>query len=369
MSLSLERDALRAIQNIVRREKGTPLERESVKELERLLATVAGGGAAPAGERNYSQHDATIVFADLRGFSAIASTYPAEVVLRILDRCLGVMADIIVRHFGTVDKFMGDAIMAVFHGHAGEPRDHARRALLCAVEMQLAMYELRRQHRDEGMPELYMGVGINSGSVMAGLVGSDAYRAYTVIGEEVNLASRIEALSLRGQVLMSEASYAHVADFVQAGEAMEVYVKGRAERMRVREVLGVPSLGKAVPRQDARKSPRVPVAFELEYWALEGKIVAPDAARGVVRDLGYQGMLIDISAALPLYSELKLAFELPGVGVRVRDVYARVVSVRPRESRWLAGLEFTSLAGGVEEEIRLCVQMLLQGDYAGAASR
>jgi len=364
MSLSLQRDTLRAIQNIVRREKGTPLERESVKELERLLATVASGAAAPGSERTHSQHEATIVFADLRGFSAITSSYPAEVVLRILDRCLGVMVDIIARHYGTVDKFMGDAIMAVFHGDPAEPRDHARRALLCAVEMQLAMYELRRRHREEAVPELYMGIGVNTGSVMAGLVGSDAYRAYTVIGEEVNLASRIEALSLRGQVLISEATHTHVNDFVQAGAPVEVYVKGRAEGMRVREVLGVPALGKTVPRQDARKSPRVPVALELEYWRLEGKIVAADAARAIVRDLGYQGMLVEMPAPLQLYAELKLAFALPGVGVRARDVYARIVSVRPSAGRWLAGLEFTSLDAALEKEIRLCVQMLLQGDYA-----
>src|SRR5205085_12528819 len=97
---------------------------------------------------------------------------------------------------------------------------------------------------------------------------------------------------------------------------------------------------------------------------LEGKIVAEEAAQGIVRDLGYQGMLIEVAAALPLYGELKLAFELPGVGVQARDVYARIVSIRPGEGRWLAGLEFTSLDAALEKEIRLCVQMLLQGEYA-----
>jgi adenylate cyclase len=369
MSRPLERDTLRAIQDIVRREKGAPLERESVKEIEALLARLAAGGAPAPAQAGYSRREATILFADLRGFSAITSQYGAEIVLGLLNRCLGFLVDIIARHFGTVDKFIGDAIMAVFHGDPVAPRDHARRALLCAVEMQLAMYELRARHRDEKVPELYLGIGISTGGVMAGLIGSDAYRAYTVIGEEVNLASRIEALSLRGQVLISEATYEHAKDFVHVGEPMEVYVKGCRQRMRVREVLGVPALGKTVPRQDARKSPRVPVAFELEYWTLEGKVVAADAQRGIVRDLGYRGMLVEVAAPLSLYAELKLAFELPGVGVPARDVYARVVSIRSQGSRWLAGLEFTSLAGGLEEQIRLCVQMLIQGDYAGALPR
>src|SRR6267142_4487359 len=97
--------------------------------------------------------------------------------------------------------------------------------------MQIEMNELRLRHQQEGVPELYMGIGINTGSVMAGLIGSDAYRAYTVIGDEVNLASRIEALSLRGQVLMSDTTYSHCRDFVHAGEPMEVHVKGKAERV------------------------------------------------------------------------------------------------------------------------------------------
>src|SRR6185503_1434988 len=108
--------------------------------------------------------------------------------------------------------------MVIFAGDQSTPRDHARRALLCAVEMQIAMNELRRLHREEVVPEMYLGIGISTGTVMAGLIGSDAYRAYTVIGEEVNLASRIEALSLRGQVLMSDATFAHCKDFVHVGE-------------------------------------------------------------------------------------------------------------------------------------------------------
>src|SRR5207248_354112 len=152
---------------------------------------------------DFSRRDVTILFADLRGFSAIAAAYPAEAVIRLLNRCFGAMVDIIARHYGTVDKFMGDAIMVLFGGDPSAARDHARRGVLCAIEMQIAMNELRRQHRDENVPEMYMGIGISSGKVMAGLIGSDAYRAYTIIGEEVNVASRIEAFSLRGQVLMS----------------------------------------------------------------------------------------------------------------------------------------------------------------------
>jgi adenylate cyclase len=356
----LERDALRAIQDIIAREKGTPLAREAVRELQAVLARLTEGGAPR--ETRYSDREATILFADLRGFSAISANYPVAVVLGELNRCFGVMADLVKRHYGTVDKFMGDSIMALFHGDPGVPRDHARRAVLCAVEMQLVMQELREGERPATLPELYLGIGISTGSVMAGVIGSDAYHAYTVIGEEVNLAARIEALSLRGQVLMSEATYAHVKDFAHVGEPMEVYVKGRVERMRVREVLGIPPLGKVVPRQDARKSPRVPVSIPVEYWLLDGKTVGAQASRGTVRDISYGGLLAELETSIRQYAELKLAFDLPCVAARAHDVYARAVSVRENQGRWLVGMEFTSLPGAVEEQIRLAVQMLLQED-------
>jgi adenylate cyclase len=181
----------------------------------------------------------------------------------------------------------------------------------------------------------------------------------------VNIAARIEPISLRGQVLMSEATYAHARDFVQAGEPMEVYVKGRAERVHVREALGIPSLGKLVPRQDMRKSPRVAARLELDYWPVEGKIVRAESARGVLRDIGYHGLRAELARPAPLYSELKLAFDLPPLGVRVSEVYARVVSLREQDGRYLVGVEFTSLDGETNANIELFVQMLLQGDYGG----
>ena len=363
MSRPLPREGLRIIQDIVREATGAPLQAEARRRLEAVLESLAAGDVPDSSGAGFSQREVTILFADLRGFSAIAASYPIEQVLGLLNRCFAAMVDIVARHYGTVDKFMGDAIMVIFAGDPAAPRDHARRALLCAVEMQIAMNDLRRLYREEGLPELYMGIGISTGTVMAGLIGSEAYRAYTVIGEEVNLASRIEALSLRGQVLVSEASYAHCRDFGQVGESMEVHVKGKAERMRIHELVGIPALGKVVPRQDVRKSPRVEVRLDLDYWPVEGKVVRGEASRGVIRDLGYHGLLAELASARPLYSELKLAFYLSFLGFRANDVYGRVVSLRMADGRFLAGIEFTSLDAETQGRIELFVQMLLQGEY------
>ncbi len=360
MSRPLQRDALRVIQDIVTEATGAPLQGEAERRLESVLQALAAGDLPAPLHSPYSHREVTILFADLRGFSAIASSYPTEVVLGVLNRCFGMMTDIIVRHYGTIDKFMGDAIMAIFAGDPAVPRDHAQRALLCAVEMQIAMSELREQHKGEKVPEVYLGIGISTGKVMAGLIGSEAYRAHTVIGEEVNLAARIEAYSLRGQVLMSEATYAHCRDFVHAGEPIDIHVKGKSEQLRIREALGIPGLGKVVPRQEARKSPRAAVTLAFEYRLLQNKVVVPEASRAVARDIGYYGLQAEIDRSLPLYAEIKLDLELPSVAYRADDIYARVVRIAPRAGGYLAGIEFTSLGAESSSKIRLFVQTLIQ---------
>lgn len=363
MTRPLERDALRIIQDVVREATGKGLPAEARQRLERLLRAIGKGTRPEPGAQAFSSREVTILFADVRGFSALVSDYSTEVVLRVLDRCFARMTEIIVRHYGTIDKFIGDAIMVIFPGDPTAPRDHARRAVLCAIEMQIAMNELRSLNARQRLPDLYMGIGISTGTVMAGLIGAEEHRAFTIIGEEVNIAARIEALSLRGQVLMSETTYEHCRDFAHVAEPVEVHVKGRSRRMVVREALGIPALGKAVPRQDVRKSPRVQVRLPLAYSLMEGKTVAAARLHGVVHDLGYHGALVEFDCKHDARSELKIAFDLTFLGFLAADIYARVVSVRGAGTRFLHGIEFTSVAAQTQEKIELFVQMLLQGEY------
>jgi len=362
MADPLVSDALRLIHDIVIEAKGSPLDREALRRVEEVLRRAVEPGTTPDSDTGYSRREATILFADLRGFSAMAAAYTPEVVLGVLSRYFGCLSETAVNHYGTIDKFIGDAIMVVFHGEAAVPHDHARRAILCAVEMQMAVKELREKDRAEGLPEIFVGIGVSTGTVMAGLIGSRFYRAFTVIGEDVNLAARIEAFALRGQVLMSESTYEHCRGFVEAGEPMEVYVKGRREQLRIREALAIPELGKAVPRQEVRKSPRVEVDLPLQYQALSGKAVEPGMHAGRLHELGYHGALTELEAPLPAYSEVKLAFDLPGLNHRARDIYARVVSIRTRAGRHLAGVEFTAVPADSAERIRLFVQMCIQDE-------
>src|SRR5215510_5718402 len=174
METPLVRDAMRRIQDLIAEATGQMLQGEAEVRLGTLLRSVLTGESSVGGlGRDFSDREVTIMIADLRGFAAITASYPASTVLGVLNRCFSKMSEIIVRHYGSIDKFMGDAIMVVFSGDLSDNRSHVRRALLCAIEMQIAMNELRTAHRDESVPELYMGIGINTGKVVAGLIGSE----------------------------------------------------------------------------------------------------------------------------------------------------------------------------------------------------
>ena len=360
MKDSVVRDALKRVQDLIARETGAPLRGEAELRLVNALRNAISQSAGAADAETFLSRDVTILLADLRGFTSITASYPAGTVLEILNRCLVRLCEIVARHQGTVHKFMGDSIMVLF-GVPVAREDDVKRALSCAVDMQLAMDELNRQHKQAGMPELYLGIGVNTGTVMAGLLGSHLYSEYTVIGDDVNLASRIEAFSLRGQVLISESTFDRCRDFLQTGEPMNVHVKGKPAPVSLREVLGIPSMESVVPRQEVRRSPRVEVKMPFTFQVIQNDIVVPRVRQGLVLDIAYHGVLAELDEDLPRLSEIKLEMILPLVGYTARDLYAKIVSSKAREGRNLSGIEFTSVSAQCNTSIQLFVQLLIQG--------
>ena len=352
------RDTVRKIQEIISAETGARLGLIGEKSLAKILKNVASHNLL--GTEGFSSRNITILLADLRGFTSKCATYPPGIVLRLLNRCLITMSEIVFQHQGVIDKFMGDSIMVLFDG-ADSPEGAARRAVLCAVDMQIAMDELNEHYKQFGFPELYLGVGINTGPVMAGVLGSDLYSIYTVIGDEVNLASRIEAFSLRGQVLINQSTFDRCGDFVETGEPIDVHVKGKTNPVRLWEVCAIPSLGKNVPRREIRKSPRVATSMPFLYQVIENDITLPQVHQGRTLNIGYHGVLAEIDQQLTPSSELKLDLDLPLVGSKATDIYAKIVKTERTEKGCLSGLEFTSLTTQDSRCIQLFVQLLLQG--------
>jgi adenylate cyclase len=353
-------EALRQIQDIVTEEIGEALPARAKSRVEKVLHSAFGQLAGGGTRENYLVREVTIMLADLRGFTAIASRHPANTVLDLLNRCFVGMSEVIFRHHGTIDKFMGDSILVIFE-RLGPRHDGVMDAIECAVDMQVAMEALNARHKSEGMPDLYFGIGINTGRVMSALLGSDLYSEYTVIGDEVNLASRIESFSLRGQVLISESTHERCAGRVTTGEPMDVFVKGRSKLVVLREVLAIPELGKAVPRQEVRRSPRVKVKLPFSYRMVVGDVVVPEARMGCILDIGYHGVLAEVAAAPSPFSEIKIEFDLPLVGQKVADLYGKVVKVVTRDDCARVGVEFLSMTPEQRAAIQLFVQLLIQG--------
>jgi adenylate cyclase len=142
---------------------------------------------------------------------------------------------------------------------------------------------------------------------------------------------------------------------------MDIFLKGKSTLIVLREVLGIPSLGKEVPRQEVRRSPRVDVMLPMYYHMVENEVVVPEAYEGRVLDIGYHGVLAEISKPLSQFSELCLEFDLPLVGKRVRDLYGKVVKTVPHAAQTRVGIEFTSMSAENKAAIQLFVQLLIQG--------
>lgn len=321
----------------------------------RIADILRAAGDFAEGETE-SRH-VTILLSDIRGFAAIAETYPALRVVAMLNRYFARMCEVVVQYGGTIDKFMGDSIMVLFGAPSSEP-DDVERAVACAVQMQLAMGEINEQNLALGLPEIFMGIGINSGSVVAGPLGSELHSEYTVIGDEVNLTSRIESHSLRGQILISENTYALAKSFIEVGAPNIVQVKGKRQPVKLYELLSTEKPHNlVVPRRDERKSLRVSVNMPLEFQRLDGKQILDKKFRGDVIDISYNGIMTRVPMELAPLSEIKLALSLQFLGSETSDAYAKVLRCEPWEDAYRCHMEFTSM----DQQGRQAVKQFVDG--------
>jgi adenylate cyclase len=182
----------------------------------------------------------TILFSDIRSFTTISEKMDPQALVALLNEYFTEMVGIVMQEGGVVDKYIGDAIMAVFGAPVPKPED-AVNAVRAAVRMRQALVTLNKRLEARGIPELRTGIGIHTGEVVAGNIGSEKRMEYTVIGDPVNLASRLESSTkdLGVNVLISEETYELTKDVVTTRQVREITVKGRKQPVMTYEILGI----------------------------------------------------------------------------------------------------------------------------------
>jgi adenylate cyclase len=191
--------------------------------------------AVAGGSVTQQELEVTVLFSDIRGFSSIAERLSAREIADVVGKHLGAMAEIIAQHGGTIDKFQGDAVMAIFGAPVPLP-GHAERALRCAIDMQRRQTELNEDGWGAAVPRLDVGIGLNTGMVIAGAVGGGGRLEYTVIGDAVNVAQRLQSEAAGGEIVAA-ASTVTASPGVDCEPIGPRIVKGREEPVEVFRVI------------------------------------------------------------------------------------------------------------------------------------
>ena len=230
----------------------------------------------------------TILTSDLRGFTSLSERLSPEEVINILNLYLEYMADTITKYQGTIDEFMGDGILVLF-GAPTAREDDAVRAVACACAMQLAMGSVNEKMKQLGLPQLEMGIGINTGEVVVGNIGSEKRTKYGIVGSQVNLTYRIESYTTAGQILISEQTLKDAGSIVKISGQKQVQPKGITELITIYEVSGIAGFYNLyLPREEEFFFP-LAEEIPIQYALLDGKNVSDTLFRGSLVELSAKG--------------------------------------------------------------------------------
>lgn len=293
-------------------------------------------GLALGGERR----QVTILMSDLRGFTSLAERVPPEVVVKILNNYLGEMAEIIMKYRGTIDEFIGDAILVIFGAPVQRP-DDAQRAVACAAAMQLAMEKVNAFNTENELPSVEMGIAVHTGEVVVGNIGSQMRAKYGVVGTTVNLTSRIETYTVGGQVLVSQATLDAAGDIVEIGPRTLVKAKGAREPIPAYDLHGIGGeLDVHLPHREEKFLPVEP-EIPVRVFTIEGKAVSDAAEAGAFVSLSGHGAEVRAETTVSPLTNVKFVV-IGRHGTEIEgDLYAKVVE-SPEGSKAAFVVRFTS---------------------------
>ena len=285
---------------------------------------------------------ATIMMSDLRGFTSLSETRDPEDMVRLLNRYLERMSKVIMEYDGMIDEFIGDAILTVF-GVPDEHDDDPLRAVACALAMQNALIELNNELMREGYPALEMGIGINTGSVIVGNIGSEIRTKYGIVGASVNIASRIESNTIGGQVLIGEATYRLVKELVTSDPAQTVMMKGLKKPLVIYPVTAIgPPYDVKLGFQAASKN-GIEISLPFHCWKVEDKKIASESMLGETITLNDNEITASIEPHLEPLTDIKLIFDFCMDAHCFDDIYAKILSSEEQKDKIINLLRITSI--------------------------
>jgi class 3 adenylate cyclase len=271
----------------------------------------------------------TVLFSDIRGFTTISERLQPEQVDEMLREYLTVMTEVVFRHGGTIDKYIGDGIMALYNAPYEDP-EHALNAIRTALEFQERAIPFSARWQAKLGVTIRCGVGINSGEAVVGSLGSRQRNEYTAVGDTVNLAARLESVTkdYGVPIIISEYTYEHVKGQFPTSELDTVTVKGKSQPVKIYGVM--PS--------SMRRHPRAALDAAVQLTAADGR-----TCHARTLDISEGGLgLVDVPAEWPVGSTVEIRLEASEVGARIVAT-GTIVSRRGEK----AGVQFTALDAGV----------------------
>lgn len=310
----------------------------------------------------------TILTSDLRGFTATSERLPPEGVVKILNLYLGYMADIITHYQGTIDEFMGDGILVLFGAPTSRP-DDAKRAVACAVAMQLAMEAVNEKMQELELPKLQMGIGINTGEVVVGNIGSEKRTKYGIVGSQVNLTYRIESYTTSGQIFISESTFQEAGNDVKIKGAKAVSPKGVKEPITIYDVAGVAGEYNLLLPEDHEIFVPLKEEIPLKFSILNGKDISDRVHVGRMICLSEKGALISYQASeshdefdsIPsALTNLKINFLPTPHELQIsEDIYAKVTEKEAKEANHFY-IFFTAKPPEIEKMLESLYESVLE---------
>jgi adenylate cyclase len=301
----------------------------------------------------------TMLTSDIRGFTATAERLPPEEVIKILNFYFGHMADVITKYQGTIDEFMGDGILVLF-GAPTHREDDAQRSIACALEMQLAMIPVNQQMTQWGYAPLLMGIGINTGEVVVGNIGSEKRTKYGIVGNHVNLTYRIESYTTGGQILISDATLQEAGEVVIVNGTKEVQPKGYPAPITIYDIGGMKEPFNLQLVQEEETFVVLPEPLNLQYVVLEGKHLDNVVFSGKLTQLSLKGAKIqanlDLQIPTPLTNiKINLFTSNSEISEESEDIYAKVRDKTAEEDHFY--VYFTAKPPSIEERLNFLYKM------------